>query len=283
MLANLRRGWQRSRPGELLLSLWTARLARRYAPDLTAVRAVCAFIGHGRSSHSLVAALLDAHPRAVVADELDLIRLVDRGFSRAQLFAYCIESARRHAAAGRRKGQRSGPAYSYAVPGQWQGRYERIEVIGEAGLLTARVQADPALRDRFERLVAAPVQYVQVVRNPFDAITRLHLLTGRPLEQVGMHYFRVCERVAQFRRREPAPAVFTVRNEQLIAVPHETLTALCAAFGLDCPADYLEACAGIIFRSPNRLRDKVAWSPPEIARVEQAIERYDFLTGYSFA
>ena len=39
------------------------------------------FVGYGRSGHTLVGALLDGHPRALVANEADAVALLDRGLS----------------------------------------------------------------------------------------------------------------------------------------------------------------------------------------------------------
>ena len=38
------------------------------------IRTFVLFIGYGRSGHSLVAAILDAHPKIVIAHEFDVLR-----------------------------------------------------------------------------------------------------------------------------------------------------------------------------------------------------------------
>ena len=59
----------------------------RFRPALRDVRTYLLFIGHGRSGHSIVGSLLDAHPEAIVSDELDAARFIDRGFGRDQVLA----------------------------------------------------------------------------------------------------------------------------------------------------------------------------------------------------
>src|SRR5919108_3530136 len=49
------------------------------------VQVYCLFVGHGRSGHSIVGSLIDAHPEAVVSDELDAARYIARGFLRDQV------------------------------------------------------------------------------------------------------------------------------------------------------------------------------------------------------
>ena len=101
------------------------------------------FVGHARSGHSLVGAILDAHPEIIIAHEFKLIekwiedsktqihstRLKNRIFfglhslSRGQAMfgnrAPCSTSERK--------------SYCYHVPGQWQGKYrDKLKVTCEA-------------------------------------------------------------------------------------------------------------------------------------------------------
>ena len=86
----------------------------------------CTFIGYPRSGHTLIGSLLDAHPQAMIADELDALRYNQAGFSRRQIFYLLLRNSRISAAGGR---ERTG--YHYRVPGQWQGRFEKLRVIGD--------------------------------------------------------------------------------------------------------------------------------------------------------
>ena len=79
------------------------------------------FIGYPRSGHTLVRSLLDAHPNAIVANELDVIskwqqwNTADKNkyFLFNQLYLNSIKTATvQH-------------RYSYSVSGQWQGKYNR--------------------------------------------------------------------------------------------------------------------------------------------------------------
>ena len=40
------------------------------------------FIGYPRSGHSLIGSLLDVHPNAIVAHELDALKFVGAGFGK---------------------------------------------------------------------------------------------------------------------------------------------------------------------------------------------------------
>src|SRR5919109_3407899 len=59
------------------------------------VQVYCLFVGHGRSGHSIVGSLIDAHPEAVVSDELDAARFITRGFLRDQVLALSVDRSAR--------------------------------------------------------------------------------------------------------------------------------------------------------------------------------------------
>jgi hypothetical protein len=99
--------------------------AVRLRPALRDVRTYLLFIGHGRSGHSIVGSLLDAHPEAIVSDELDAAHYVARGFARDQVLALSVAKSRRQAEGERRKAGRGGRTYSYLVPGWSNGGYTR--------------------------------------------------------------------------------------------------------------------------------------------------------------
>ena len=95
------------------------------------------FIGYPRSRHSLVAAILDAHPEIVLTQNFDVINNFKKYRSSAekkyQLF-FDIHQRSRYAAmfgghASPNHQLKNKQGYHYNVPGSWQGGYqERIKV-----------------------------------------------------------------------------------------------------------------------------------------------------------
>ncbi|HEY7523121.1 MAG TPA: sulfotransferase [Candidatus Limnocylindrales bacterium] len=259
--------------------------AARRRSDLRGAEGYCLFIGHGRSGHSIVGSLLDAHPEAVVSDELDAVRYVALGFRRDQVLALSLDKSERLARGLRRKAGRGGTTYSYLVPGWANGRYDRLRVVGDsaAGTTVHRMHANPELLDRIDRRMARlRVRYIHVARNPFDNISTMTIRRGRDLDDAIRAYFADCDALVEIRRRIGHDRLHDLRHEDLIADPRGRLAELCRFVGLEAPGEYLEACAGILFASPSRSRDSVAWSPDRKERVEREIGRFDFLAGYSF-
>jgi hypothetical protein len=261
------------------LYVGSAVKARHYRADLASVRAFLLFVGHPRSGHSLVGSLLDAHPAMVVSHELDVLKYVGLGYRRDQLLTLVLEHARANAEAGRKSW-----GYSYAVPGQWQGRWQRLEVMGDkrGRMTTDRLAARPGLLDDLARAVRVPVKVVQVVRNPYDNVATMHARGSAPLAEQVARYRELCETVDRIAAGLAGDAFHRLYHEDLVAATPATLAALCGFLGLDAPDDYLAACDGVVFPSPRRTRDGAPWTPEDRAALDAVVAETGWLGRYDF-
>ncbi|MGH7962251.1 MAG: sulfotransferase, partial [Candidatus Binatia bacterium] len=184
--------------------------------------------------------------------------------------------------------QRRSGSYSYAITGQWQGRFERIRVIGDkhGERTTKRLRANPWLLRRLRETVGIPVKFVHVVRNPFDNIATIAsraAKSGTPdLAAALQQYFMLCETVGQLKEQVAEGDVVECRHETLIENPVATLRELCLALRLEPSPEYLAACAGIVYESPHKSRDQVQWHADLRREVERSMEQFPFLHGYTF-
>src|SRR5215210_1962578 len=248
------------------------------------VETYCTFIGYPRSGHSLIGSLLDAHPAVIIAHELDALKFVVTGFRKYQLFQLLLDNSRRFA----RKG-REWTGYTYGVPGQWQGRYDELRIIGDkkGGRSTLRLAENPDLLQRLQKTVATAVKFIHVVRNPYDNVVAMY---KRPPQHVRVpslgaiveDYLSRCETNADLKERLGSEAVLDVRHESFVEDPRSSLRELCGFLGLGCDEDYLEACARVVFRSQHKSRYDVEWDGASLAAVRAGIRKFDFLGGYSY-
>ncbi len=243
------------------------------------VETYCMFIGYPRSGHSLVGSLLDAHPDMVIAHELDALGFVRDGFRRNQLYALILNNSQQIAAMGREQ-----TGYSYEVPNGWQGRYRTLQVIGDKRGRTSmsRLQQQPSLLEKLQRVVGDPVRFVHVVRNPFDNISTMAKRRNMTLEQAADFYFSLCDTVASVKRRAGETHVIDVRHEAVIADPKAALKEMCAFLGVTPSDDYLVDCASIVYASPHRSRHEAAWTPELRDDVRRRIGAHPFLEGYGW-
>jgi hypothetical protein len=252
---------------------------RRLRDDARAVQAVVVFVGHPRSGHSLVGALLDAHPDMVVAHEADVLKYVAAGFGRDQLVALLVRREQERVKAG----HVSGSGYGYAVPDSWQGCYRRLSVIGDkkGGRTTLRLADDPALLDRLATVTGVPVRLVQVVRTPWDNIATMHRRAPRRgLAPTIDLYFDLSDTVDAVEARTAPEAFHRLRHEGLVADPATELSGLCGFLGVPVEPDHLAACAAVVFPEPRRTRDDVPWTDAQRAEVGERIGGHPWLDGY---
>lgn len=251
----------------------------RHRADFDDVTAFCLFVGYPRSGHSVVGALLNAHPECVISHELDAAPLVLAGCARDDLYARILVRARWF----HRRGDTAN-RFAYRVPGQWQGRFSRLRVIGDkrGGAVTRAIAAHPDFLQRLRERVGVPVRLVHVVRNPFDNIATIALVQRLALEDAVDFYFRHVETVSGLPDRTTPGELITVRHEELIRSPHAVLGGLLDALGLAGSKAYVEACTSIVFREPTHSRRKVDWPAPVRRDVERRLDAYEFLRGYAF-
>jgi len=264
-----------------LLATVASRRDRKAFRDLATY---CTFVGYPRSGHSIVGSLLDAHPRMIVAHELDALKYLEAGFDRDRILSLLLYKSRLF----KRRGAVSS-GYTYKVPNQWQGEFEKLEVIGDkkgAGTVK-RIQDRPELLDRYLKTVDLPMKFVHVLRNPYDNISTIFtrkqakLDTPPSLDESADYYFSLCETVASIKRRV-GDDMIDVRLEDFIADPRATLARVCGFLGLDAPDGYLDDCASIVYESPNKSRNKVTWTAEQTESVASRMREFSFLDGYTF-
>lgn len=284
------------------------------APELSGVQTLVQFAGFPRSGHSLVGSMVDAHPDAVVAHELDLMGLVEQGFDATQLFSSVCQNSAEFERHGRWWN-----GYCYRVDGGSGGTSPHPLVLGDkkADWAVRRVRREPALLERLTGTIGeVRSAWVVVVRNPFDNVATMSLRKGRRYDQIRINagspqqfrrrleraqdqhqsgdvsaavlpemvddYALLCEGVALMKERIPAADWFELRHEDLVAAPELVLQRLLDFLRLPpCPG-VSRGCATMVSTEVNRTRHQVTWSPPTREQVQQLTNKYSFLASYDF-
>jgi hypothetical protein len=102
------------------------------------------------------------------------------------------------------------------------------------------------------------------------------------LETITNSYFASCHTINEIRRRVGSSDIAFVNHEAFIDNPREQLNRLCAFLGEETSPEYLDACAGIVYRSPVKSRYEIEWSPNLIRTIQTRMANFDFLSDYSF-
>jgi hypothetical protein len=263
----------------LVQDVWSAWLARRLRDELDRVERFCLFVGYPRSGHSIVGALLEAHPDAVIAHELNAAPLILAGCARDELYARIVARARWF----HRRGSRTN--YDYRVPGQWQGRHRTLRVIGDkrGGAVTRALAEHPDLLARVRHLTRVPLRLIHVVRDPLDnvaAIARWHDMT---LADAADYYFAHCATMAHIDELCAQGELLTIAHEDFVRDPMSTLRELCVFLDLDPDPSWLASCSGVVFPAPTRSGQKIDWPDGLDARVAERARAFRQLARYALA
>jgi hypothetical protein len=223
-----------------LIGLYASSLLqnRRNAELFRDVRTYCMFVGYPRTGHSLIGSLLDAHPRIVIAHELNALRLFKWGFSQRQVFYLLLKNSRKMAVAGR-----SYHGYSYAVPNQWQGRFEQLQVLGDKKGATSawRFYHEPGVLEWIRNRIGIELKFIHVIRNPYDVLaTMTHRSRRKPLDTHIDVFFQLCSSIDRLKKRSQDLQIYDVRLESFIEDPKSQLEGLCSFIGVKAEARYLE-------------------------------------------
>jgi hypothetical protein len=245
------------------------------------------FIGYQRSGHSFLGAILDAHPNVAMGMEVDALNLVRLGYSKYQVY-YCLI---RNSQIFTEKLQNVWTGYSYAIPGQFQGTYTELRMIGDkkGGKSTLRLENDPHLYDELKRLVNCRIKVIHVIRNPFDNISTMVLrhaddpeqpTRAEILDKVNL-YFRKA-RINEQLRNSGKMDFIDIYQEAFIEDPVSALGNLLDFLELSQNDEYLSACEKAVYPEPHRSRHKVPWTEELKEIVNSEILEIRFLKHYTF-
>lgn len=268
-----------------MLELWRAI---RYRNTFRGIEAFCLFIGYPRSGHSLIGALLDAHPNVIVSHEAHALKLVKENATKASLFTTLLHLSRRQAGEGRQA-----YPYSYAVKGQYQGFYTELKIIGDKrGEGSAlELHDNPHALDDLAKLIEKPLKLIHVNRNPFDAISthlmrrnvkRQQPINAPTLQQEIEAFFLRANAILLVTKQQKFP-LFELPQRDFLLQPEEKLRQLCAFLNVAPIPDYIAAACSIVDPEPNHSRHRVdLWTPQLITNVEAKLAQYPFYRGYRF-
>lgn len=243
----------------------------------------CLFIGYPRSGHSLIGALLDAHPNMAIAHEVNVLERFMEGEDRHRIFYRIIAACQVQASCGRMSDE-----YSYAVPDSWQGKFTQLKVIGDkkGGGTTGLLANNPQLLVNFRQEINMPLRFIHVWRNPFDNITTMLLRAqkageNKSLDTVINEYLALARANARL-RFELKGELFEISHEDFVSAPEEKLKRICLFLGIEPDENYLKNCASIVYKSTTPSRNKIDWPREKIEEVMTRKAEFDFLAEYTF-
>ncbi len=254
-------------------------------PDFSKIDYFCLFIGYPYSGHTIIGALLDAHPEIVISIEADVLSLIEKGYSRKLIYHSILRNNKRFT----KNLQASWLGYSYKVSGLYQGYWDKIRVIGDkkGAKTTNRLINNLELLVKLEAIVNKPLKIIHVVRNPLDNIASIILRAKEKRKKCDAdfikgridYYFANAEMNLKLIEKFPEK-ITTVYHEDFIERPAETLSNLLSFLNIVPADDYVKRCAQIVKRSPHLARELVQWPDHYIDIINDQMKMFPFLARY---
>ena len=264
---------------------------------------ICLPVGFTSSASQALAWALTAHPNMAMSNRLDLmeswwhnlhaygesiawkmlsldIRELDHKMNSGQI----ADLKKKHKA--------------YYIPEQYQGRSDKLTVIGDCSLETnMRVLMKKSYKGKEGECIGLatlqggteiPLKIILMVRNPYDWISLRTVRSHWEKEQKEVmaimvnRFIKTCERCRILLDHLSEDQVYIWRFEEHITDPRRKLSELCRFLGVEMAESYLDACANIFSKDLSYNRNKIDWSEQHKERVAAAIEQYSFLSGYTW-
>lgn len=244
------------------------------------IKYFCLFIGYPRSGHSIVGALLDAHPNIAISHELDVMEFIYHNNSKESIFKKIIKSSENFAKKGSKAKDN---IYTYPVEGQ--GVNCNIKVLGDkkGGGTSEWIKNYPHLTDQLHKIIDLPIKFIHVVRNPFDNISTMVLRhKGKINEKIKAYFEKHNSGVSICKSKIEKENWLTIHQENFIKMPKNVLTKICSFLKQDVTNDYLQKCVKIVKSKPHETRFKINWTEEQKNTVKKLNQKYDYLRNYSF-
>ena len=234
-------------------------------------------VGSSRSGSTLVGAIIDAHPCAIIANETRASAVFWNGLGRQAILQEILINSDQNRAAGNLS-----EGYSYAIKGISLKQNQAITVMGDKvwNPATLLMHGDYSLLPRIEQLIGVPVKIIHAIRNPFDVIATMHTRSGAAVSDRIRWHFMHCDAMSAIRNRWRRPHSMDIHHEDLIESPDNVITALCDFLELNPDPEYITACKDRIFSKPKKTRSDIIWNNKDKANITVRMSQHDFLSRY---
>ena len=282
--------------------------------DVEGVKKFVLFVGHGRSGHSIIGAVLDAHPNVIMAHEYRVLEPCVRGSSTPQiqskrdLFNNLYRNSYRSVQTGWRSPLPTSKGYNLHIESQWQGTFSQLKVIGDKGggklsnTLVESLNKTVSCFSHLKKKIQIPIVLFHVVRNPFDMLATkfanrrklsVHemISKGRTLNVARNEIISAARNLA---RREKSAMkwinskemknteVVHIRSEEFINDPRRRVKEMCYALDVPCPPYYVRACDEKIYKKVSASHKIINCTKAVIQEVRGIFKQIPSFSGYSF-
>ena len=284
-------------------------LSRR---DIEGVEKFVLFVGHGHSGHSIIGAILDAHPNVIMAHEYRVLEPCILGSSTPQIQykRYLFNNLYRNSYYSVQSGWRSlvprNKGYNLHIESQWQGTFSQLKVIGDKGggklsdTLIVSLNRTTACFRLLKEKIQMPIVLFHVVRNPFDMLASyfankrkfsVHEMISKGTK-LNLTRHQIIPAARIITRREKSlkewlnseemkdTEVVHIHSEEFIKDPPRHVREMCHVLNVPCPPDYVQACDDKVYQKVSASHEIINCNKDIIEEVRGLFKQIPSFSGY---
>jgi hypothetical protein len=234
------------------------------------------FIGYPRSGHSLIGAILNAHPEIMVSHEYDVVKYLKRGLSFPQI---CKGICERNRWFQQRNNTWSG--YSYSIPNQFQNKTDGFDIIGDkkGGRTTKQFLIKPDLIDKTVQNIPVEIKWIHVLRNPFNIISTMTRYKDSVAYNLDL-FIKYHHTFKALQSKISNQNIYTLYHEDLLIHPEKCIVELLSFLNKEASSDYIKDCTSILFKKPTNTKNNITWSIDSEKRLKDFMKTSHELTRY---
>ena len=233
------------------------------------LKTFCFFVGGRRSGKSIVANLIDAHPQAIIANNYNILEIIDRaGVKRNNLLPVMALSSLQNRRSERpdfisvKRG-----VYPIKLEGQFK-KDPLIQVMGDnlwsSNIFFKDYSADK-ITQRVEILkssLAIPVKCIYLIRNPYD------MIGGEPSLMVS---FKKTLRGIKILKNLFKDQFLPVYYEELLNNPETEFQRILDFLGLEFRDDYQSDVVDLLYKPSRKNKSGVIWFKGMEDKIEKMV------------
>ena len=284
-------------------------LSRR---DIEGVEKFVLFVGHAHSGHSIISAILDAHPNVIMAHEYRVLEPCVLGSSTPQihskrdLFNNLYRNSYLSAHSGWRSPLHTSKGYNLHIESQWQGTFSQLKVIGDkgggklSGTLIGSVNRTTACFRLLKEKIQMSIVLFHVVRNPFDILATyfanenkfsVHEMISKGTK-LNLTRHQIITRAIIITRKEKSlkewfnseemkdTEVVHIHSEEFIKDPRRHVREMCRTLNVPCPPDYVQACDDKVYQKVSASHEIINCNKDIIEEARGLFKQIPSFSGY---
>jgi len=235
------------------------------------------FLGNPRSGTTLIRSILDAHPDIVISNEVNILRLLLKGYDWDSVVNNVILNARDF---------RRNPIwndYNYIIDYHISDKREaNPKIIGDkkAGQTTQTILDNPQIIQELIAWAPIPVKVIHCYRDPLDVIATKVINNKKDILWNIFKYFEYEQCVLKTVSLIGHENYHAVCHEEFIEQPTRKISALLNFLSITESKDYSEACKKVVSKRPIKSRHKIIYSDKELKSIRTSSLLFDHLKNY---